>query len=252
MIPEIYRQIASIISDWPLVSQREKKTQTVFLVSNIKFCWLSKNAAQLRLPLWDVRRLERAGDEVRVIRQKTGRIEVVYHDPGGRLLEYGHYPGFYGSQISLAEALDLIRQSYDNAAGEGSRGDFDEQHISTEMDVRPKTPGTPGKAGHIVTDDLVEALETVLTSKANRFINNRKYVAHVERCIETLALADPRLAFLFGGLDAMQQDFGSAAQMTRPPLSRLDVSSKDNRLKRLQRWLDEWGTDGRLPFQKGL
>jgi hypothetical protein len=49
----------------------------------------------------------------------------------------------------------------------------------------------------------------------------------------------------------MQQDFGSAAQMTRPPHSRLDVSSKDGRLERLQCWLREWEKDGRLPFQEG-
>lgn len=84
------------------------------------------------------------------------------------------------------------------------------------------------------TDDLAKALDVVLYRKAERFINSRDYIAHVQKCVAALGLTDPKIAFLFGGLDAMQQDFGPAAQMTRPPGSRLDVSFRSNRLARLQ------------------
>jgi hypothetical protein len=97
-------------------------------------------------------------------------------------------------------------------------------------------------------DDLATALDTVLRHKAERFINNPDYIAHVQKCVETLGLTDPRLAFLFGGLDAMQQDFGSAAQMTRPPGKRLDVSFRSNRLARLQQWMNKWKSKNALPF----
>lgn len=98
------------------------------------------------------------------------------------------------------------------------------------------------------TDDLAQALNTVLRHKAERFIKSPGYVAHIQKCVEDLELTDTRLAFLFGGLDAMQQDFGSAAQMTRPPGSRLDVSFRYNRLARLLRWRNEWKARNILPF----
>lgn len=98
------------------------------------------------------------------------------------------------------------------------------------------------------TDDLAQALDTVLLHKAERFINNPGYIAHVQKCVEVLELTDPKLAFLFGGLDAMQQDFGSAAQMTRPPGSHLDVSFRGNRIARLQKWMNEWKVKNALPF----
>lgn len=251
MNPDISIQIASVISGWPGVSRRQEKTQSVFSVSNTKICWLSSNAVQLFPPLAGVRRLERVGNEVKVIHHRTGRIDVAYHDPQGKLTNIWNYPGFKCSEISLNDALGLIRQAYDVASCQTGQSGFDEQTISKENDARPEAPGTRRKAGRTATDDLVEALETVLTSKAFRFVNNREYLAHVERCVETLGLTDPKISFLFGGLDAMQQDFGSAAQMTRPPHSSLDVSSKDSRLERLQCWLREWEKDGRLPFQEG-
>lgn len=52
-------------------------------------------------------------------------------------------------------------------------------------------------------DDLALALDTILHIKAERFINSPGYIAHVQKCVEVLDLTDPKLAFLFGGLDAM-------------------------------------------------
>ena len=100
------------------------------------------------------------------------------------------------------------------------------------------------------TEGLAQALDTVLWHKAKRFINNTDYIAHIQKCVDDLQLTDARLAFLFGGLDAMQQDFGSAAQMTRPPGSDLDVSLRDNRLARLKRWMSEWRARNVLPFTR--
>jgi hypothetical protein len=101
------------------------------------------------------------------------------------------------------------------------------------------------------TEGLAEALDTVLWHKAERFIKNPGYIAHIQKCVDELQLSDTRLAFLFGGLDAMQQDFGSAAQMTRPPGSNLDVSFRDNRLTRLKKWTDAWRARNVLPFVQG-
>jgi len=101
------------------------------------------------------------------------------------------------------------------------------------------------------TGELAQALDTVLWHKAKRFVNSPGYIAHVRKCVDELQLTDVRLAFLFGGLDAMQQDLGSAAQMTRPPGSDLDVSSRDNRLARLKRWRNEWRAKNTLPFVQG-
>lgn len=100
-------------------------------------------------------------------------------------------------------------------------------------------------------EELAQALDTVLRYKARRFIDSRGYIAHIQRCVDELQLTDTRLAFLFGGLDAMQQDFGSAAQMTRPPGSDLDVSFRDNRLAHLKQWKNEWGAKNVLPFARG-
>jgi hypothetical protein len=96
------------------------------------------------------------------------------------------------------------------------------------------------------TDKLANALDVVLEKKAERFLHNLEYIAYVEKCVEDLQLTDPKLAFLFGGLDAMQQDFGSAAQMTRPPGTRLDVSCRKNRFKRLLNWKEKWEASGVL------
>lgn len=71
---------------------------------------------------------------------------------------------------------------------------------------------------------------------------------HVRACIQELGLTDPVEAFLFGGLDAMQQDFGSGTQMTRPPGSAIDVSYRGNRLERLQLWQREWREQRKLPL----
>ena len=97
-------------------------------------------------------------------------------------------------------------------------------------------------------NNLADALDVVLNKKAERFINNEAYLEHVRQCVEELELTDPKLAFLFGGIDAMQQDFGSAAQMTRPPASKIDVSFRENRKARLLNWMNDWKARGILPF----
>jgi len=97
-------------------------------------------------------------------------------------------------------------------------------------------------------NDLADALDVVLNKKAERFISNEGYLEHVRQCVEELNLTDPNRAFLFGGLDAMQQDFGSAAQMTRPPASKIDVSFRENRRARLLNWMNDWKARGILPF----
>lgn len=96
------------------------------------------------------------------------------------------------------------------------------------------------------TNNLANALDIVLQRKAERLLGNADYIAHVQRCVEGLKLTDPKVAFLFGALDAMQQDFGSAAQMSRPPGSRLDVSFRENRFKRLRHWKEKWEARGAL------
>jgi len=110
------------------------------------------------------------------------------------------------------------------------------------------------KEGGIKVKDinLVDALDVVLNKKAERFISNEGYLEHIRQCVEELNLTDPKLAFLFGGLDAMQQDFGSAAQMTRPPASQIDVSFRGNRKARLLNWMNDWKARGVLPFQKKI
>ena len=72
----------------------------------------------------------------------------------------------------MNETLGIARQSYDSVTGQKSQYHVDKQAVPSEINGRLKTPGTLNRAGHVNTDDLVEALETVLTSKAYRFINN--------------------------------------------------------------------------------
>lgn len=89
-------------------------------------------------------------------------------------------------------------------------------------------------------DDLANALEVILDKKAERFINNQGYLDHVRKCVKELKLMDPETAFLFGGLDAMQHDFGSATEMTNPPASILDIKYRENRINRLRKWMNRW------------
>jgi hypothetical protein len=64
-----------------------------------------------------VRRLERVGDKLRIVRQLTGAIDAVYIDPHCHLRERWSYPGFMCSEASLEEAVSLIRQAYEGARG---------------------------------------------------------------------------------------------------------------------------------------
>lgn len=100
------------------------------------------------------------------------------------------------------------------------------------------------------SEELANALDVVLRAKADRMLQNEDYVAHVRRCNEVLEITDPLEAFIFGGLDAMMQDFGSAAQMIRPPGSKLDVSVRKHRLDRLQRWRLNRLNEGKLPLSQ--
>jgi len=107
-----------IISSWPGVGRRPEKTQIVFSVAATNFCWLSPRTGMVQLrpclgPKCVTRRLERVGNEVKVIHQETGRIDAVYKDPSRKLIERLSYPGFKCSNMSRNEALDLIRQAYE-------------------------------------------------------------------------------------------------------------------------------------------
>ena len=97
-------------------------------------------------------------------------------------------------------------------------------------------------------EKLVEALEIVLRRKADRFFGNAQYLEHVHKSVATLEPKTFDEAFVFGALDAMIQDFGSAAQMTRPPRSPIDVSFRENRLGRLQKWVRHWRHEKKLPL----
>lgn len=109
-----------IISNWPKVSRRVKKTQIVFSKEEVNFCWLSpgNGMVQLRPCLGRksrTRRLEYDGNQVRVVRQKTGSVDAIYQDPDRILVERFSYPGFMCSPTHREAALELIRQAYDQS-----------------------------------------------------------------------------------------------------------------------------------------
>ncbi|MEA1959669.1 MAG: hypothetical protein U9N44_08460 [Chloroflexota bacterium] len=83
------------------------------------------------------------------------------------------------------------------------------------------------------------ALDKILQCKAERFIKNSDYLKHVQNCLDEISIQDPKIAFIFGGIDAMMQDMGSALQMTRPPKTEWDISCRENRLARLKKWEKE-------------
>jgi hypothetical protein len=103
-------------------------------------------------------------------------------------------------------------------------------------------------------EKLGEAIETLLETRAERFIGTSrpsKYIDHVRKCVKELNLRTPEEAFLFGGLDAMMQDFASANQLTRPPgRSPYDVAYHEKRIERLQLWKRKWEEQGRLPLKQ--
>lgn len=119
-----------IISGWPRVDRRPEETQIVFSVAGINFCWLTLNTGMVQIrPCLGrkcvTRRLERVGNEVKVIHQNSGRTDAVYRDPGHKLIERFSYPGFMRSQTSLSEALQLIKQAYEMAKGSTKSPDTD-------------------------------------------------------------------------------------------------------------------------------
>jgi len=100
-------------------------------------------------------------------------------------------------------------------------------------------------------EDLKEAIETLLTTRANRFSKNQNYLDYIKRCVEELHFKIFEEAFLFGGLDAMIQDFASAEQMNLPAKHpTYDPGHRDNRLERLKRWKQLWESENRLPFKE--
>lgn len=96
--------------------------------------------------------------------------------------------------------------------------------------------------------ELIGAIDVLLMRRATRFRKNRGYLEHVRRCVAELGLRTLEEAFLFGGLDAMQQDFASANQMTLPPKTQYDASYRGNRLERLKQWKGLWEREGTLQF----
>lgn len=110
--------LEQIISSWPRVRRREAKSMVVFSVDNTSICWLSPNGmVQVWPPLGarsTTRRLERSGNQVRVIRQKNDQTEAVYTDPKALLTEKFSYPGFMLSDTSTREAAAIVKQAYDS------------------------------------------------------------------------------------------------------------------------------------------
>lgn len=139
-----------IISGWPGVSRRQTQSQIVFSRLDTNFCWLSPRAGmiQLRPPLGrncDTRRLQRQGNEVGVIRQKTEQVDAAYQDPGGRLIALWGYPGFMCRSTPVTDAQDLIRQAYDNLKANNTMPNQQESvfgYSSSRTDQAHNTHGT--------------------------------------------------------------------------------------------------------------
>ncbi len=66
-------------------------------------------------------------------------------------------------------------------------------------------------------ESLGQAIEVLLSRRANRPLNNTDYLTHIKKCVAELQFGTFEKAFLFGALDAMIQDFASAEQMNLPP-----------------------------------
>ncbi len=102
-----------------------------------------------------------------------------------------------------------------------------------------------------MSEDLKQAIEILLSRRANRFLNNQGYLDHIKRCVGQLHFRTFDEAFLFGALDAMIQDFASAEQMNLPPKHPVyDPGYRDNRLERLKRWKQLWEKQARLPLKE--
>jgi len=98
--------------------------------------------------------------------------------------------------------------------------------------------------------ELEQAIEVILKTRAERFLKP-EYLDHICKCVKTVNFRTQEEAFLFGALDAMQQDFASANQLTRPPKKDpYDAGYHEKRLQRLQNWKNIWESEGKLPFQR--
>ncbi len=99
------------------------------------------------------RRLERDGNLVKIVRQKTGLVEAAYQDPERILDKRFSYPGFMRSATSRKGALELIGQAYDQV--ENQRDDV-------------------GKAKKIMTQQQEAHMETeVLTVEISKTLHDR-------------------------------------------------------------------------------
>ena len=100
-------------------------------------------------------------------------------------------------------------------------------------------------------ESLGQAIEILLSRRANRLLNNTDYLTHIKKCVAELQFGTFEEAFLFGALDAMIQDFASAEQMNLPPGSPIyDPGCRANRFERLKAWKQLWKTQGRIPFKE--
>lgn len=97
--------------------------------------------------------------------------------------------------------------------------------------------------------ELEQAIEIILETRAERFLKNQEYLGHVRRCVKELNFSSHEEAFVFGGLDAMQQDFASANQFNLPAkVSPWDVGYRERRFERLQNWKRIFKEKGMLPL----
>lgn len=108
-------ELDRMISGWPNVSPHQTEFYLVYRVDHRNFCYirLAQNIVELVPPLGTVRRMERTGDKVQIIKRRTGELDMVFHDPARLLTDRGwSHSAFSFMGRSLSECLYLIEQSY--------------------------------------------------------------------------------------------------------------------------------------------
>jgi len=166
--------------------------------------------------------------------------------------------GLYAMQRDVALVLQLEHQApcfLRRLAGwvQHWRGShfrpFGQGGLQASRATLPPPGGLPNALGTIVNcaggfshglDINAPEIEVLLQTKADRFLRNSEYLEHIEKCVNELSLqGKSRKAFVFGGLDALQHDIGSALQMTMPPHKPSDIASRRNRIQHLMNWKPE-------------